>query len=280
MLLLSARPAPAVASPVPAPASREKPLGEVEVERKRNFKFKTPDYSAVDETTKERLAKEAEKVAWKVFPGLFQKLQADFSYMESFPQDELGELLGQRLRSAIFQFFVWIIVMRMNQKRDIGPLARRIYSVFVREIKEYSRKYGEDLGQTVMKAKKGEVKAIYTLLKWDKSWIGFDFIHGQITDRGYRYSADDKDDVFLARVGDAIKWKPHIRDHAEETDFLSAIEFFANQYDLSGNENENLKSLHDRLLRDSAFDRITEKEGNLLIAAGEKVLFFGRLESA
>jgi hypothetical protein len=240
----------------------------MEMERDGNFKFKTPNYTTVDDTIAEHLAKVAEEMTSKIFPSLLQKLQSDLSYMKALPIDELGELLGQRLCSAAFQYFVHIKVWRMNPKGEINTLARRVYDVFVSQIKEYHKKYEEDIGQTVLKAKEGNTMAICRLLEWDKSWIDFDFIHGQISRRGYRYR-NDKDDLvndksFLRLVAAAISKKPYIRDNADESGLLSAIEFYANRYDLSGKNNGRLKSLYNRLLKESSLDSVREEEGDPL----------------
>ena len=235
------------------------------MERNGNSKFKP-----LDDTTVKRLVNLAEETAAQILPTLWQKLYSDSNHKKTLPE-ELRELLGRRLRDEAFDFYVRIEVMRMNPAMqgahkgflrgidhvmDPGrelPLVRRVYDVFVRQLKEYGKKYKEDICQTIMKAKEGNTMAIRHLLEWDKAWIEFDFIHGEISRRGCRYRLGE-DDRFLEMVGNAIGKKPGIKKYTEESGLLVLIEIYANRYDLSGNNNKELKNLHYRLINDGVFD--------------------------
>jgi len=229
----------------------------------------------LDDTTVKRLVDLAEKTTFQILPKLRQRLQSDLNLKESLAE-ELGELLGQRLWFVAFQFFVQIEVIRRNPDRqgtdrdflregqlieENSPLTQRVYGVFLRQIEEYRKKHKEDISQVILKAKGGNARAIRSLLEWDKSWISFDLIHGEIARRGYRYR--DEDRGFLELVGDAIKKKPTVRDNAEECALLSLIELYANRYDLSGKNNKHLKMLYSWLSEDLGFDSGIEEEANL-----------------
>ena len=268
------------------------------MEKNSEFKFEP-----LNDATVRRLVILAEETAARILPSLWQKLHSDLNHKKPLPE-EVGELLGRRLRYEIFNFHVQIEIIKMNpslhikinpnlQKNDRNflqneelvmspdtPLVRRVYSVFVRQLEAYRKKYKEDISRTILKAKEGNTKAICNLLKWDKSWVEFDFVHGEISRRGYRYS--DKDEPFLMLVGDAISKKPVIRDYTyakaaeKESGILSLIELYANRYALSSSNNKELKNLHNLLKEDGVLDSGTEEDGDPLANFKYFVLYLKR----
>jgi hypothetical protein len=227
----------------------------------------------------------ARKMAEQAMPNLWPKLHADLNCSESLP-DALGDLLKRRLYGEAYHYVMTIEILRMRQVylQDTQlsriadflhltartwtivagldtPLVRRVYTIFLRQLEEYRKKYKEDMSQTIVKAIKKDTRSICRLLEWDKSWIEFDFVHNEISARGYLYRTDS-DKRFLEMIGDAIRKKPHVK-YTEESGFLSAIALLANRYDLSGNNNL-LKNLHTRLSNGGKFDLGTVKGKNPL----------------
>ena len=229
-------------------------------------------------------------IAWEIaeqaMPNLWVKLHADLNCNESLPI-ALAKLLKRRLYSEAYHYVMTIEILRMKQGylkntemsqiadflhgtaqlwtvmpgRDT-PLVRRIYTIFLRELTEYKKKYREDMSQTIMKAIEKHPKSIFRLLEWDKSWIEFDFIHNEISARGYLYRTES-DKRFLEGLAGAISKKPAIKKYTEESGLLGAIEILAGRYDLSSN-NKLLKSLHTLLLNEGGFNLKAEEGRNPL----------------
>ena len=93
-------------------------------------------------------------------------------------------------------------------------------------------------------------KSIFKLVKWDKSWIGSNFILNRIFTSQHLYR--DKDALFLQNLADAFRKKPGVKKNAKESDLLNLMRFFANRYDLTNNK--SLKALHGDLDKAGVFD--------------------------
>ena len=175
--------------------------------------METATLRGIDEATIVRLENLAETTALQLLPALWKRLQSDGP--NSSP--ELRGLLGQRLRDEIFDFYVCIEVIKENPKvqgADIdlfqgldlsvvpqveAPIVRRAYEIFARQLEQYRKKYKEEISQTILRAKEGQLRAVCRLLEWDKTWIEADFIHTEISARGRRYRPDE-DDRFPGRL--------------------------------------------------------------------------------
>lgn len=255
------------------------------MEKNRSSRLNNP----LDDTTV-NIIKHVARIAWeiaeKAMPNLWPELHVDLNCDEYLPV-ALAKLLKRRLYEEAYHYVMTIEILRMKQGylkdtelsqiadflhgtaklwtvmsgRDT-PLVRRVYTIFLRQLEEYRKKYKEDMSQTIRKAIEKHRGSICRLLEWDKTWIEFDFIHNEISARGYLYLTDT-DKEFLYMVGKAISKKPAIKRYTEESGLLGAIEILADRYDLSSN-NKLLKSLHTLLLNEGGFNLKAEEGRNPL----------------
>ena len=228
-------------------------------------------------------------IAWKTtrqaIRSLSPKLRADLNRDKSLP--ELVKLLIRRLHDEVYLHVMIMEVLKIYQpfvedsqlsqfvnchqeavqqwaemlEGAETPLVRRVYTIFLRQLKEYRKKYKEDMSQTIIKAIKQDTRSICRLLEWDKSWIQFDFIHNEIARRGYLYGTDS-DKRFFEMVGDAIRKKPHVKQEMSGYFGITALE--GNRLSLYEDNYRVLKLIHTELVKTGAFDSGTEEEGNPL----------------
>ena len=248
----------------------------------RNGKSK---FEHLDDTTV-NIIMDVGRMAWEIakqaMPILWPKLHADLNRSESLP-DELAKFLRRQLYGEAYEYVTIITDLSnwedyledqglgiKNFLHGIGwevtlrpgiesPLVRRVYTVFLRQLVEYRKKYKEDMSQTIVKAIKKDAMSICRLLEWDKTWIEFGFVHNEISARGYLYSTDSNK-RFLEMVGDAILKKPHVKRYTERSGVLSAIALLENRFSLSKNKKRLLKKFHSSLVRAGAFDSGTDDD--------------------
>ena len=232
------------------------------------------------------------KVARKAIESLTPELLANLNHNESILW--LVRLLTVRLYNEVHRYILALeIIKQLFEKKPslkdaqfsrfvdyfdeavqtwtekpIGadtPLVRRVYIIFLRQLKEYRKKYKEDMSQTILKAIKKDTRSICRLLEWDKTWIEFSFVHNEISARGNLYDIDS-DKRFLDMVGDAIRKKPHVKQ--ESTKYFEYFHIIsgllANRVSLPADNYRALKEIHSYLVKTGAFDSGTEEEGNPL----------------
>lgn len=241
---------------------------------KRNGNFRLNIPPDPDDTTV-NIIKQVAGIAWKMaeqaMPNLWLKLHADLNRSESLP-DELAKYLRRRLYEEAYEYVKTITDLNnladylvINWHRSLrpgieSPLVRRVYTIFLRQLVEYRKKYKEDMSQTIVKAIKKDRRSICRLLEWDKTWIAFGFVHNEISARGYLYSTDsNKNKRFLEMVGDAIRKKPHVKRYAERSGVLGAMALLENRYSLS-KDKKILKECHSNLVGAGTFNSGTDDD--------------------
>lgn len=118
---------------------------------------------------------------------------------------------------------------------------------FGKECGQYKKKYREDITETIKKAKAGDVTSIYRLVKWDKAWIGADFIFSKIITSQYR---DDKDDsLFFERLSDALR-KKSSKSRPKDRILIKTVKFFLRNQD----DPNAIKKVHEQLNKSGWFD--------------------------
>jgi hypothetical protein len=225
---------------------------------KKGFDLKAPD----DETTA-FFNKRAKDTADELGPILFTDLYHELN-CGPLPI-EYSVILWRRLYYEVFEFCLMVESFKLNPElqnrfsnflQDIEwveggpgytPVVKFIYNAFKRELEEYKKKHKEDLSQTISKAKGGDRRALFRLVKWDKTWLEWDFVHKCIMTAQY---ANDR--VFFESLADAIRKKSGIKKGVKEERIFSVVRLFAKRYELS--KDEGLKKLHEDLDKAGAFD--------------------------
>jgi hypothetical protein len=182
----------------------------------------------------------------EMFPGidlpeeLFFLLRR-FLYIEMFKYlTTMKAMMNDPELSALFQGEEWAW---WPVPGEDGPLLRRVYDSFRQQLEQYKKTHRENIVDTILKAKEGNVRAICKLLEWDKVFLEFPFINRWISSRGLLYDAPN-DVRRLEMSGGAIGKKPKSKNRADRPMLFSLVEFFASMFDLSGNNNRELKALH------------------------------------
>lgn len=215
----------------------------------------------------------AEKAALALTPVLFSRLieelypppKEGINYTP--PPIEVGRPLYERLYFEILEFTFAVEGYRklfpkfgdFLKGADVRavmpvytPVADMVYTAYKKELEEYKRQHKEDLSQTVAKAKDGNRKAILKLVKWDKTWLQWEFVQKHIMVAQF-----NNDTSFFENLADAIRKKSNVKKISKEENILQIVKFFSKMFYLK--KEDGYSSLHEVMINGG----ILEKNSNL-----------------
>lgn len=221
------------------------------------------DLIAPGDTTTAFFNKRAKDTAKRLTPVLFRDLHHDLN-CGPLPI-EIGVILWRRLYYEVLEFCLMVETLKSNQElqkrhssflqgiewveggHSYTPLVKSVYTAFKKELEDYNKKHKEDISQTMTKAKSGDRRALFKLLKWDKTWLQFDFVQKSIM-----VAQQTNDRLFFESLADAIRKKSGVKKNAKEERILKAVSFMAKRFDLE--KDEGIKKLHEDLDSAGVFD--------------------------
>jgi hypothetical protein len=116
------------------------------------------------------------------------------------------------------------------------------------ELLVFNKKHKISLSQSIERAKQGDDKSIFRLIRWDKAWVAQDFMQAIIIEK--QVKGDSK---FFQKLGDALSKLPGcmkaIRQHQR---LLEHIKLISLHHDL--NPAKTRKQLHVQLDKQGYFD--------------------------
>ena len=147
------------------------------------------------------------KVLWEALCGICNNEARE--YAKYIPTD-LQEVFFQRLRLR-FQEFVylgilyalkWDLFARTHYRIWFAQIQSRESVRFLKDMEQYEKRYGEKITDTISRARTGDSKAIYRLVKWDKTFLGQEFVLSHIAQRQRH-----RDELFFSRLGTNLQKK-------------------------------------------------------------------------
>ncbi len=203
----------------------------------------------------------AKETADNKTPVLVTQLSHELN-CRSLPE-EFSTILHERLHEKTAFILVMAKLLELNPELEVDknfmqPLGLKkgrgttlvvkfVYNAFKKELEEYKKKNKECLSQTISKAKGGVSRALFKLIKWDKTWLQREFVQKYIAN-----NAQFDNRVFFENLADAIRKKSGGEKKAKEENILKPIGLLAGIYDL--NKNNGLKKLHEDLDKNGVFD--------------------------
>lgn len=168
----------------------------------------------------------------KFIKELNDALLQSLPFINSWPEEHLKTILWHRLFLDLKEHFLFAQILGNESDIDFVKVAEKICKEVVqdfgKECGQYKKKNREDITETIKKAKVCDITSIYKLVKWDKAWIGADFIFSKIITSQYR---DEKDDIlFFERLSDALH-KKSAKSRPKDKVLLKMAKFFLRNQD-------------------------------------------------
>ncbi len=130
-------------------------------------------------------------------------------YAKHIPAD-FQEVFYHRLRLRFQEFIYlgilyalkWDLFAKTHYRKWFAEIHSRESVGFLKDLEQYEERHGEKITGTVTRARTGDDEAIYRLIKWDKAFLGHEFVLSHIAQRQRH-----KDENFFLRMGTILQEK-------------------------------------------------------------------------
>lgn len=167
---------------------------------------------------------------------------------KNFPSEYIKVMEGRLF--LYFKDFIGTltIVSNDNYEDNINRGILKEISFLKSELLAFNKKHKVSLSESIERAKQGDEKSIFRLIRWDKAWVTQDFMQAIITEKQVK-----SDSKFFQKLGDALSKLPGcmkaVRQHQR---LLERIKLISLQHDLKPAKIR--KQLYAQLDRQGYFD--------------------------